>query len=151
LRDRLLAGLSHIDGVYLNGDLARRVPHNLNASFGGVDGEALLLALDDIALSSGSACTSASLEPSHVLRALGRGDELAAASIRFSLGRFTTGEEIDYTIERVTREVARLREQSPHGVVDEAERHAPWLTPVPRGRDAVHPSQEAIPLPGPST
>ncbi len=113
LRDRLWAGLSQIEQVYLNGDLERRVPHNLNASFNFVEGESLIMAIKDIAVSSGSACTSASLEPSYVLRALGRSDELAHSSIRFTVGRFTTQEEIDYTVNLVTRQVARLREMSP--------------------------------------
>src|SRR5512134_78804 len=113
LRDRLWAGLSQIEQVYLNGDLERRVPHNLNVSFNFVEGESLIMAIKDIAVSSGSACTSASLEPSYVLRALGRSDELAHSSIRFTVGRFTTQEEIDYTVSLVTRQVARLREMSP--------------------------------------
>jgi cysteine desulfurase len=113
LRDRLWAGLSQIEQVYLNGDLERRVPHNLNASFNFVEGESLIMAIKDIAVSSGSACTSASLEPSYVLRALGRSDELAHSSIRFTVGRFTTQDEIDYTANLVTRQVARLREMSP--------------------------------------
>ena len=113
LRDRLWAGLSQIEQVYLNGDLERRVPHNLNASFNFVEGESLIMAIKDVAVSSGSACTSASLEPSYVLRALGRSDELAHSSIRFTVGRFTTQEEIDYTVNLVTRQVARLREMSP--------------------------------------
>ncbi len=98
LRDRLWAGLSQIEQVYLNGDLEQRVPHNLNVSFNFVEGESLIMAIKDIAVSSGSACTSASLEPSYVLRALGRSDELAHSSIRFTVGRFTTQEEIDYTV-----------------------------------------------------
>jgi len=113
LRDRLWAGLSQIEQVYLNGDLERRVPHNLNVSFNFVEGESLIMAIKDIAVSSGSACTSASLEPSYVLRALGRSDELAHSSIRFTVGRFTTQEEIDYTVNLVSRQVARLREMSP--------------------------------------
>jgi cysteine desulfurase len=113
LRDRLWAGLSQIEQVYLNGDFERRVPHNLNVSFNFVEGESLIMAIKDVAVSSGSACTSASLEPSYVLRALGRSDELAHSSIRFSVGRFTTQEEIDYTIGLLTRQVARLREMSP--------------------------------------
>jgi cysteine desulfurase len=113
LRDRLWAGLSQIEQVYLNGDLECRVPHNLNVSFNFVEGESLIMAIKDVAVSSGSACTSASLEPSYVLRALGRSDELAHSSIRFTVGRFTTQEEIDYTIGLVTRQVARLREMSP--------------------------------------
>ena len=113
LRDRLWQGLSQIDGVYGNGDLEQRVAHNLNASFDYVEGEALMMALKDIAVSSGSACTSASLEPSYVLRAIGRSDELAHSSIRFTVGRFTTQEDIDFTIDLVTRQVARLRDLSP--------------------------------------
>ncbi|HQR19579.1 MAG TPA: IscS subfamily cysteine desulfurase [Burkholderiaceae bacterium] len=113
LRDRLWAGLSQIEQVYLNGDLEQRVPHNLNVSFNFVEGESLIMAIKDVAVSSGSACTSASLEPSYVLRALGRSDELAHSSIRFTVGRFTTQEEIDYTVSLVTRQVARLREMSP--------------------------------------
>ncbi len=113
LRDRLWQGLSQIEGVYANGDLEQRVAHNLNASFDYVEGEALLMALTEIAVSSGSACTSASLEPSYVLRAIGRSDELAHSSIRFTVGRFTTQEDIDFTIDLVKRQVARLREMSP--------------------------------------
>lgn len=99
LRDRLFKGLSEIEAVYVNGDLEQRVPHNLNISFAYVEGESMLMAVKDLAVSSGSACTSASLEPSYVLRALGRNDELAHSSIRFTLGRFTTEEEIDYTVQ----------------------------------------------------
>ncbi|MGA0882763.1 MAG: IscS subfamily cysteine desulfurase [Burkholderiaceae bacterium] len=113
LRDRLWAGLSEMEAVYLNGDLDRRVPHNLNVSFNYVEGESLLMAVKDIAVSSGSACTSASLEPSYVLRALGRSDELAHSSIRFSVGRFTTVEEVDFTIALMKDKVAKLREMSP--------------------------------------
>jgi cysteine desulfurase len=113
LRDRLWKGLSQIEEVYVNGDLERRVPHNLNVSFNFVEGESLIMAIKDIAVSSGSACTSASLEPSYVLRALGRSDELAHSSIRFSVGRFTTEEEIDFTIDLLQRKVAKLREMSP--------------------------------------
>ncbi len=113
LRDRLWAGLSQTEQVFLNGDLERRVAHNLNASFNFVEGESMIMAMKDVAVSSGSACTSASLEPSYVLRALGRSDELAHSSIRFTVGRFTTLEEIDFTIDLVTRQVARLREMSP--------------------------------------
>jgi len=113
LRDRLWAGLSTIEEVYLNGDLDRRAPHNLNVSFNFVEGESLIMAIKDVAVSSGSACTSASLEPSYVLRALGRSDELAHSSIRFTVGRFTTEDEIDYTIDLVRRKIARLRELSP--------------------------------------
>lgn len=113
LRDRLWAGLSTMDEVYLNGSLEQRVPHNLNVSFAYVEGESLIMAIKDIAVSSGSACTSASLEPSYVLRALGRSDELAHSSIRFSIGRFTTEEEIDYTIALLQAKVGKLREMSP--------------------------------------
>lgn len=113
LRDRLWEGLLQTEQVFLNGDWERRVPHNLNASFNFVEGESLIMAMKDVAVSSGSACTSASLEPSYVLRALGRSDELAHSSIRFTVGRFTTPEEIDFTINLVTRQVARLREMSP--------------------------------------
>jgi cysteine desulfurase len=113
LRDRLWKGLSEIEEVYINGDLDRRVPHNLNVSFNFVEGESLIMAIKDMAVSSGSACTSASLEPSYVLRALGRSDELAHSSIRFTVGRFTTAEEIDYTIDLVRRKIAKLRELSP--------------------------------------
>jgi len=113
LRDRLWKGLSQIEQVFLNGDLERRVPHNLNVSFNFVEGESLIMAIKDVAVSSGSACTSASLEPSYVLRALGRSDELAHSSIRFSVGRFTTEEEIDYAVSLLARQVARLREMSP--------------------------------------
>jgi cysteine desulfurase len=113
LRDRLLKGVQHIEEAYVNGDLERRIPHNLNVSFNFVEGESLIMAVKDLAVSSGSACTSASLEPSYVLRALGRTDELAHSSIRFTLGRFTTAEEIDYAIDLIKRKVAKLRELSP--------------------------------------
>ena len=113
LRDRLLAGLKDIEEVYVNGDMDHRVPHNLNISFNSVEGESMLMALKDLAISSGSACTSASLEPSYVLRALGRNDELAHSSIRFTLGRFTTEEEVDFTIKLVKEKIAKLRELSP--------------------------------------
>jgi cysteine desulfurase len=113
LRDRLLAGLSEIPEVYVNGDMHRRVPHNLNLSFNFVEGESLIMAIKEIAVSSGSACTSASLEPSYVLRALGRSDELAHSSIRFTVGRFTTREEVDYAAELLQRKVSRLRDMSP--------------------------------------
>ncbi len=113
LRDRLWAGLQDMEEVYLNGDFEQRVPHNLNVSFNYVEGESLIMALKDIAVSSGSACTSASLEPSYVLRALGRNDELAHSSIRFTFGRYTTAEEIDYVIALVKRAVGKLRELSP--------------------------------------
>ncbi|WP_026185983.1 IscS subfamily cysteine desulfurase [Thioalkalivibrio thiocyanodenitrificans] len=113
LRDRLWSGLSDMEEVYLNGDLERRIAGNLNVSFNFVEGESLIMALKDIAVSSGSACTSASLEPSYVLRALGRDDELAHSSIRFTLGRYTTVEEVDYTVDLVKHAVAKLRELSP--------------------------------------
>ena len=113
LRDKLWDGLSQIDEVYVNGDMERRVPHNLNVSFNFVEGESLIMAIKDVAVSSGSACTSASLEPSYVLRALGRSDELAHSSIRFTVGRFTTEEEIDYAVDTIRKNVARLRELSP--------------------------------------
>ncbi|TMH61710.1 MAG: IscS subfamily cysteine desulfurase [Betaproteobacteria bacterium] len=113
LRDRLTQGLSEIEEVYINGDLEQRVPHNLNISFNFVEGESLIMAIKDVAVSSGSACTSASLEPSYVLRALGRSDELAHSSIRFTVGRFTTEEEIDYTVDLLKRKIAKLRELSP--------------------------------------
>ena len=113
LRDRLLKGLSDIEHVYVNGDMERRVPHNLNISFAYVEGESLLMAIKDLAVSSGSACTSASLEPSYVLRALGRDDELAHSSIRFTLGRFTSEEDVDYAIKLLHEKIGRLRELSP--------------------------------------
>ena len=113
LRDRLRKGLSEIEEVFVNGDMAQRVPHNLNVSFNFVEGESLIMAIKDVAVSSGSACTSASLEPSYVLRALGRSDELAHSSIRFTVGRFTTEEEIDYTVDLLKRKIAKLRELSP--------------------------------------
>jgi cysteine desulfurase len=113
LRDKLLTGLQEIDEVYVNGDLKQRVPHNLNISFNFVEGESLIMAVKDIAVSSGSACTSASLEPSYVLRALGRSDELAHSSIRFSIGRFTTEEDVDYTINLMKSKIGKLRELSP--------------------------------------
>jgi cysteine desulfurase len=113
LRDRLWAGLSEIEEVYVNGDMQQRVPHNLNVSFNFVEGESLIMAIKDVAVSSGSACTSASLEPSYVLRALGRSDELAHSSIRFTVGRFTTEEEIDYTVGLLKQKIAKLRELSP--------------------------------------
>ena len=113
LRDKLRKGLSAIEEVYVNGDMDHRVPHNLNVSFNFVEGESLIMAIKDVAVSSGSACTSASLEPSYVLRALGRNDELAHSSIRFTVGRFTTEEEIDYTIDLLKAKIAKLRELSP--------------------------------------
>jgi len=113
LRDKLWAGLSSMEAVVLNGDLERRIPGNLNVSFNYVEGESLIMAIKDIAVSSGSACTSASLEPSYVLRALGRSDELAHSSIRFTLGKFTTADEIDFAANLVRTKVAKLRELSP--------------------------------------
>ena len=113
LRDRLWQGLSEIEEVHLNGDLDRRIPGNLNVSFNFVEGESLIMGIKEIAVSSGSACTSASLEPSYVLRALGRSDELAHSSIRFTIGRFNTAEEIDFTVELLKRKIAKLRELSP--------------------------------------
>ncbi len=113
LRDRLAAGLGKIEEVYVNGDMAHRVPHNLNISFNYVEGESLIMAIKDIAVSSGSACTSASLEPSYVLRALGRSDELAHSSIRFTFGRFTTEADVDFAIDLLTQKVHKLRELSP--------------------------------------
>ncbi|MFZ5560690.1 MAG: IscS subfamily cysteine desulfurase [Pseudomonadota bacterium] len=113
LRDRLWQGLEGLEQVFVNGDRVQRVPHNLNVSFNFVEGESLIMALKDVAVSSGSACTSASLEPSYVLRALGLSDELAHSSIRFTLGRFTTGADIDFVIEHTAQAVNRLRELSP--------------------------------------
>lgn len=113
LRTRLLDGFKDMEEVYVNGDLDQRVAGNINISFNYVEGESLLMALSDLAISSGSACTSASLEPSYVLRALGRSDELAHSSIRFSIGRYTTAEDIDYTIDHVRTAVEKLRELSP--------------------------------------
>ncbi|MBG7601942.1 MAG: IscS subfamily cysteine desulfurase [Gammaproteobacteria bacterium] len=113
LRDRLWDGLKDMEEVYLNGDLEQRIAGNLNISFNYVEGESLMMALKNMAVSSGSACTSASLEPSYVLRALGRDDELAHSSIRFTIGRFSTAEEIDYVIEMMHEQVKRLRELSP--------------------------------------
>ena len=113
LRDRLLKGLQDMEEVYVNGHMENRVPHNLNISFNFVEGESLIMAIKDVAVSSGSACTSASLEPSYVLRALGRSDELAHSSTRFTIGRFTTEEEIDYTIALVKSKIGKLRELSP--------------------------------------
>jgi cysteine desulfurase len=113
LRDRLWAGLSEIEEVHLNGDLEQRIPGNLNVSFNFVEGESLIMGIKEIAVSSGSACTSASLEPSYVLRALGRSDELAHSSIRFTIGRFNTAEEIDFTVDLLKRKIAKLRELSP--------------------------------------
>ncbi|MFM5655999.1 IscS subfamily cysteine desulfurase [Aeromonas veronii] len=113
LRQRLWDGIKDIEAVYINGDLDQRVPGNLNVSFAYVEGESLIMALKDLAVSSGSACTSASLEPSYVLRALGLNDELAHSSIRFSMGRFTTEEEIDYAVKLIRDSIGRLREMSP--------------------------------------
>jgi cysteine desulfurase len=113
LRDKLLDGLQDMEEVYVNGDMEHRIAGNLNISFNFVEGESLMMALKDMAVSSGSACTSASLEPSYVLRALGRDDELAHSSIRFTIGRFTTEEEIDYVLGQVREQVERLRELSP--------------------------------------
>ena len=113
LRDRLWKGLQDMQAVFLNGDMDQRVPHNLNVSLAYVEGESMIMAIRDLAVSSGSACTSASLEPSYVLRALGRDDELAHSSIRFSIGRFTTEEEVDYAIKLVHQKVGKLREMSP--------------------------------------
>ncbi|PMS23844.1 IscS subfamily cysteine desulfurase [Trinickia dabaoshanensis] len=113
LRDRLLHGLTQMEEVYVNGDMERRVPHNLNISFNFVEGESLIMAIKDVAVSSGSACTSASLEPSYVLRALGRNDELAHSSIRFTVGRFTTEQDVDYVINLLNNKIAKLRDLSP--------------------------------------
>ena len=113
LRDKLLKGLQDIEATYVNGDLVHRVAHNLNISFAYVEGESMIMAIKDLAVSSGSACTSASLEPSYVLRALGRDDELAHSSIRFTIGRFTTEEEIDYAVDLLHKKVGKLRELSP--------------------------------------
>ena len=113
LRDKLLKGFANMEEVYVNGDLEQRVPHNLNISFNFVEGESLIMAIKEVAVSSGSACTSASLEPSYVLRALGRNDELAHSSIRFTLGRFTTEEEVDFTIDLLHKKIGKLRELSP--------------------------------------
>jgi cysteine desulfurase len=113
LRDRLWKGLSDIEAIYVNGDMTQRVPHNLNVSFNYVEGESLIMAIKDIAVSSGSACTSASLEPSYVLRAIGRSDELAHSSIRFSIGRFTTEADVDYAIGLLHEKITKLRNLSP--------------------------------------
>ncbi len=113
LRDRLWNGVSEIEEVYLNGDMDQRVPHNLNVSFNYVEGESLIMAIKELAVSSGSACTSASLEPSYVLRALGRNDELAHSSIRFTLGRFTTEQDVDFAVELLKARVGKLRDMSP--------------------------------------
>ena len=113
LRDRLWRGLQQIEAVYLNGDVEHRVPHNLNVSFNYVEGESLIMAVKELAVSSGSACTSASLEPSYVLRALGRSDELAHSSIRFTIGRFTTEADVDFAVNLMQSKVHKLREMSP--------------------------------------
>ncbi len=113
MRERLLAGVNDLEEVHINGSLEQRVPHNINLSFAFVEGESLIMSLKDLAVSSGSACTSASLEPSYVLRALGLNDELAHSSLRFSFGRFTTEEEIDYAIKQIHEAVNKLRELSP--------------------------------------
>jgi cysteine desulfurase len=113
LRDHLLKGVSDIEHVYVNGDLEHRIPHNLNVSFAYIEGESMLMAIKDLAVSSGSACTSASLEPSYVLRALGRDDELAHSSIRFTIGRFNTEEEIDFAVKLLREKIGKLRELSP--------------------------------------
>ena len=113
LRQRLWDGVKDMEEIYLNGDMDQRIPGNLNISFNFVEGESLIMSLKDIAVSSGSACTSASLEPSYVLRALGRNDELAHSSIRFTMGRYTTEEEIDFTVGKVREAVEKLRELSP--------------------------------------
>jgi cysteine desulfurase len=113
LRDRLLAGFKDMEEIYVNGDLEHRVPHNLNVSFNYVEGESLIMGMKELAVSSGSACTSASLEPSYVLRALGRNDELAHSSIRFTLGRFTTESDIDFAVKLIRERIGKLREMSP--------------------------------------
>ncbi len=113
LRDRLLRGLTEMEEVYVNGDMEKRVPHNLNISFNFVEGESLIMAIKDVAVSSGSACTSASLEPSYVLRALGRNDELAHSSIRCTVGRFTTEQEVDYVVDLLKSKIGKLRDLSP--------------------------------------
>jgi cysteine desulfurase len=113
LSKRLLDGLTVIEQVFINGHLEKRVPHNLNISFNYVEGESLIMGIKGLAVSSGSACTSASLEPSYVLRALGRSDELAHSSLRMTVGRFSTEEEIDYAIETIKLNVAKLRDLSP--------------------------------------
>src|SRR5512147_2301278 len=113
LRDRLWKGLQTIEEVYLNGDMERRVPHNLNVSFNFVEGESLIMGMKELAVSSGSACTSASLEPSYVLRALGRNDELAHSSIRFTIGRWTTEADIDFAVKLIHERIGKLREMSP--------------------------------------
>ena len=113
LHERMLAGLKDVEEVFLNGHADKRVPHNLNMSFNYVEGESLIMGIKGLAVSSGSACTSASLEPSYVLRALGRSDELAHSSLRMTMGRWTTEEEIDYAVGTIKENVAKLRELSP--------------------------------------
>ena len=113
LHDRMLAGLKDVEQVFINGHMDQRVPHNLNMSFNYVEGESLIMGIKGLAVSSGSACTSASLEPSYVLRALGRSDELAHSSLRMTIGRYSTEAEIDYAVETIKLNVARLRELSP--------------------------------------
>ena len=113
LHQRLLSGLQGLEQVYVNGHLSQRVPHNLNISFNFVEGESLIMGIKGLAVSSGSACTSASLEPSYVLRALGRSDELAHSSLRITIGRYTTVEEIDYAVATIKLNVNKLRELSP--------------------------------------
>ena len=113
LHERLVQGLQGIEQVFINGHLDKRVPHNLNISFNYVEGESLIMGIKGLAVSSGSACTSASLEPSYVLRALGRSDELAHSSLRITIGRFTTEADIDYAIETIRQNVAKLRDLSP--------------------------------------
>ena len=113
LQQRLMRGLQDIDQVFINGHLEKRVPHNVNASFNFVEGESLIMGIKGIAVSSGSACTSASLEPSYVLRALGRSDELAHSSLRMTIGRFSTADEIDHAVRLIRERVAKLRELSP--------------------------------------
>jgi cysteine desulfurase len=113
LRDKFWNQLKDVEEIYLNGDLENRIPGNLNVSFNYVEGESLIMAIKDIAVSSGSACTSASLEPSYVLRALGRDDELAHSSIRITIGKYTTEEEVDYAVELLKKSVSKLRDLSP--------------------------------------
>ena len=113
LRDRLLEGIKGMEEIYVNGDLEHRVPHNLNVSFNFVEGESLIMGIKELAVSSGSACTSASLEPSYVLRALGRNDELAHSSIRFTIGRFTTESDIDFAVKLLKERIQKLRDMSP--------------------------------------
>ena len=113
LQQRMLAGLKDVEEVFLNGHAEKRVPHNLNMSFNFVEGESLIMGIKGLAVSSGSACTSASLEPSYVLRALGRSDELAHSSLRMTFGRWSTEEEIDYAVATIKENVAKLRELSP--------------------------------------